>query len=71
MNTPHYHEARLSSLADVDGIIHALTTEEQSRQGGHWVCCRVIDLGREGYRGVFFYLPEFSEAVERARLCRD
>lgn len=65
----HYHEARVLALRDIDGNIQKLNSRSKSRgEYGCWVCARVIDLGDGGYRAIFFYLGDFGDLIDQARL---
>lgn len=65
----HYHEARVLSLSDIDGNIQKLNSLSRGRgEYGCWACARVIDLGDGAYRAVFFYLEDFGDLIDQARL---
>lgn len=64
----HYHEARVLDLKDIDGNIQMLNALSQSRgEHGCWVCARVMELGRDGYLAVFFYLDDYALLINTAR----
>ena len=65
----HYHEARVLALSDIDGNIQKLNSLSTSRgEHGCWVCARVINLDDRGYRAIFFYLEDFGDLIDQARL---
>ena len=64
----HYYEARILELDDVDGNIQNLNAVSAIRgEHGCWVCARVIDLGADGYKAVFFHLKDFGNLIDQAR----